>query len=50
VLLYFIYQTLSIQDDPGVAAVLSIVLFAILLTLTVLQLRFLERRVHYAGN
>lgn len=49
VLLYYIYQSLSIQNDPGVAAVLSIVLFTILLTLTLLQLRFLERRVHYAG-
>ncbi|MGO9342458.1 MAG: carbohydrate ABC transporter permease [Acidimicrobiales bacterium] len=49
VLLYYIYQALSVQDDPGVAAVLSIVLFAILFTLTLLQLRFLERRVHYGG-
>jgi len=49
VLLYYIYQALSVQDDPGLAAVLSIVLFTILFALTLLQLRFLERRVHYAG-
>ena len=50
VLLYYIYQALSIQNDPGLAAVLSIVLFVILLAVTLLQMRFLERRVHYAGN
>ena len=50
VLLYYIYQALSIQNDPGLAAVLSIVLFVILLTVTLLQMRFLERRVHYAGS
>jgi len=49
VLLYYVYQALSIQNDPGLAAVLSLVLFFILLALTLLQLRFLERRVHYAG-
>ena len=49
VLLYSIYRELSIQNNPGVAAVLSIVLFAITLTLTLAQMRFLERRVHYAG-
>jgi len=50
VLLYYIYQALSVQDDPGLAAVLSIVLFTVLFAVTLLQLRFLERRVHYAGN
>ena len=50
VLLYYIYQALSVQNDPGLAAVLSIVLFVVLLSLTLLQFRFLERRVHYAGN
>jgi len=49
VLLYYIYQALSVQDDPGLAAVLSIVLFTVLFAVTLLQLRFLERRVHYAG-
>ena len=50
VLLYYVYQALSIQNDPGVAAVLSIVLFTILLVFTMAQLRYLERRVTYAGN
>jgi ABC-type sugar transport system permease subunit len=49
VLLYAVYQALSIQNDPGVAAVLSIALFVILVFFTLLQLRFLERRVTYAG-
>ncbi len=48
VLLYAIYRALSIQNDPGAAAVLSIVLFTITLALTMAQFRFLERRVHYA--
>lgn len=48
VLIYYIYQALQVQNDPGLAAVLSIVLFLITLTLTAAQLRFLERRVHYA--
>ena len=50
VLLYYVDQALSIQNDPGLAAVLSIVLFAILLVVTLLQMRFLEKRVHYASN
>ncbi len=48
VLTYNIYTTLLVQNDPGVAAVLSIVLFLLTLGVTLLQLRFLERRVHYA--
>ena len=50
VLLYYVYQALSIQHDPGVAAVLSIVLFIILLVFTLAQMRYLERRVTYAAN
>ncbi len=48
VLTYNIYTTLLVQNNPGVAAILSIVLFFITLGVTLLQLRFLERRVHYA--
>jgi len=48
VLVYYIYQAVQVQSDPGLAAVLAIVLFLITLTLTVAQLRFLERRVLYA--
>jgi sn-glycerol 3-phosphate transport system permease protein len=50
VLLYYIYQALSVQGDPGLAAVLSIVLFVILFAVTLLQFRFLEKRVTYAGT
>lgn len=48
VLPYNIYQTLLVQRNPGQAAVLSIVLFFITLAVTMVQLRVLERRVHYA--
>lgn len=47
VLVYNVYTTLVYQQDPGRAAVMSIALFAITLVLTLLQLRLLERRVHY---
>jgi ABC-type sugar transport system permease subunit len=36
------------NPDLGTAAVKAIVLFMILLILTVVQFRFLERRVHYS--
>jgi sn-glycerol 3-phosphate transport system permease protein len=48
VLTYNIYNTLLVQRNPGQAAVLSIVLFFITLLMTLIQLRLLERRVHYA--
>jgi len=48
VLTYFIVTQLHQNQNPGYAAVLSIALFSITLVLTLLQLRFLERRVHYA--
>jgi sn-glycerol 3-phosphate transport system permease protein len=48
VLTYEIVTTLRDRQDPGVAAVLAIALFAVTLLLTLVQLRFLERRVHYA--
>lgn len=47
VITYFIVTTLREQKDSGKAAVLAIALFAITLVLTLLQLRLLERRVHY---
>lgn len=51
VLLYYIYQSVGgTNPDPGQAAVLSIALFVIIMVFTLLQLRFLERRVHYAGR
>jgi sn-glycerol 3-phosphate transport system permease protein len=48
VLTYFIVTQLREHQNPGTAAVLSIALFLITLALTLVQLRFLERRVHYA--
>jgi ABC-type sugar transport system permease subunit len=48
VLTYFIVTQLREHQNPGTAAVLSIALFLITLLLTLVQLRFLERRVHYA--
>ena len=48
VLVYNIINTLTQENNTGVAAVMSIALFAITLALTLLQLRFLERRVQYA--
>jgi len=51
VLLYYIYQSLGgTAPDQGLAAVLSLVLFVIMLGLTLLQLRVVERRVHYAAH
>jgi sn-glycerol 3-phosphate transport system permease protein len=47
VLIYNIVNTLQQENNPGAAAVMSIALFLITLLLTLLQMRFLERRVHY---
>jgi sn-glycerol 3-phosphate transport system permease protein len=49
VLTYFIYQNIQGQaPNPGIASVLSIVLFLLTLALTLIQLRYVERRVQYA--
>jgi ABC-type sugar transport system permease subunit len=48
VLIYNIVNTLQQENNPGVAAIMATVLFLITLGLTLLQMRFLERRVHYA--
>ena len=51
VLTYSIFSALNPAKgaaDPGRAAVLAIALFVITLGLTVVQMRVLERRVHYA--
>lgn len=47
VLVYNVLNTLQLNRTPGGAAVLSIALFVLTLGFTSLQLRFLERRVHY---
>lgn len=48
VLVYDVLNTIQVNRTPGGAAVLSIALFLITLGFTSLQLRFVERRVHYA--
>jgi ABC-type sugar transport system permease subunit len=48
VLTYSIFTTFFERRNEGAAAVQSIALFAIVLVLTLAQLRLLERRVHYA--
>ncbi len=47
VLTYFVYRTLRTENNDGKAAVLAVALFAITMTLTLVQMRLLERRVHY---
>ncbi|HZE16664.1 MAG TPA: sugar ABC transporter permease, partial [Mycobacterium sp.] len=46
VLIYALYQAFRTNDN-GTAAVLSVALFVILLVLTLVQFRFVERRVFY---
>ncbi len=48
VLTYFVYRTLRTENNDGKAAVLAVALFAITMVLTLVQMRVLERRVHYA--
>jgi sn-glycerol 3-phosphate transport system permease protein len=49
VLTYALYTTVFKDHDPGVGAAFAVVLFVIILLLTLLQFRLLERRVHYAN-
>ncbi len=46
-LTYFVYSEFFERQNEGTAAVLAVALFFIVLGLTLLQLRFFERRVHY---
>ena len=48
VLTYFIVDTLRSENNDGKAAVLAVGLFGITFLLTLIQMRVLERRVHYA--
>lgn len=47
VLTYFVYKTLRQDNNDGKAAVLAVALFSITFVLTLIQMRVLERRVHY---
>jgi len=46
-LIYNVVNTLTQENNTGVAAVMSIALFVLTLLVTLLQMRFLESRVHY---
>jgi sn-glycerol 3-phosphate transport system permease protein len=48
VLTFFIVHTLRQENNDGKAAVLAVGLFGITFLLTLIQMRVLERRVHYA--
>jgi sn-glycerol 3-phosphate transport system permease protein len=48
VLTFFIVDTLRSENNDGKAAVLAVGLFGITFLLTLIQMRVLERRVHYA--
>lgn len=48
VLTYFMYSSLRVEQNDGKAAVIAVALFFITLVLTIIQLRLVERRVHYA--
>jgi len=48
-LVYDILNTIQVTKTPGQAAVLSIALFVLTLGVTLVQLRFIERRVHYGS-
>ena len=48
VLTYYLYEAAFERNNDGLAAVIAVALFGITLLLTLLQLRFVERRVFYA--
>lgn len=47
-IVYYLYERGFERTEPGTAGVVAVVMFIIMLILTVLQLRFVERRVTYA--
>ncbi|MCS6842609.1 MAG: sugar ABC transporter permease [Roseiflexus sp.] len=47
-LVYHLYERGFIQSQAGPAGVVAMVMFVVMLILTILQLRFIERRVHYS--
>jgi sn-glycerol 3-phosphate transport system permease protein len=50
VLVYSLYDTVHKTRDPGLASAQAVVLFVIIFVLSLAQFRYLERRVHYAGD
>jgi multiple sugar transport system permease protein/sn-glycerol 3-phosphate transport system permease protein len=47
-LVYHLYERGFIQTQAGPAGVVAMVMFVLMLILTIIQLRFVERRVHYS--
>lgn len=47
-LMYDVYYEAFVDGRAGFSATVAVILFVILIVLTVFQMRFLERRVHYA--
>lgn len=47
-LVYHLYERGFVQSQAGPAGVVAMVMFVLMLILTILQLRFIERRVHYS--
>jgi multiple sugar transport system permease protein/sn-glycerol 3-phosphate transport system permease protein len=47
-LVYYLFELGFVQFRAGPAGVVAVIMFLLMLLLTVLQLRFVERRVHYA--
>jgi sn-glycerol 3-phosphate transport system permease protein len=50
VIVYSIYQEAFQNRNAGVASAQAVILFLIVLTLSLVQFNFFERRVHYAGG
>ncbi|MEA2515197.1 MAG: sn-glycerol 3-phosphate transport system permease protein [Thermomicrobiales bacterium] len=48
-LIYYTYEQGFVAFNAGRAAAASLILFVIMLTVTLIQLRYAERRVHYGG-
>ncbi|HYP60181.1 MAG TPA: sugar ABC transporter permease, partial [Thermomicrobiales bacterium] len=48
-LIYYIYDEGFVAFNAGRASAAAVVLFVIMLVITLTQLRFQERRVHYGG-
>jgi sn-glycerol 3-phosphate transport system permease protein len=46
-LVYYIYQQGFINFNAGDAAAAAIIMFAIMLGITLIQMRYAERKVHY---
>jgi len=48
ILVYKVWYDGVVRPDPGSSAAQSVILMAIVIALTAIQFRFIERRVHYA--